>query len=425
MKSLLMVLTGAGIILTTLSTIWGLSHKLYTEDPNTNRRNFTREGKIALALALLGLFISFNTFVLKGLLDKRAEDRAEQDQRQAKIEAEQKAQSELARQQREEAQQQEVLNNTRLQQLLVKAGQQEDRDRALEQQQRDLALAQQQRTRFDEADRRAAHQALDEIRRSRNILLNINRVQYPLINVRVGAQLSVSLDHPYFRAYRKEIEDQFRRYAEMFKHGQTEELRNEYVSVTGHNGNPEFISFYPGYKSSWLNDMDIYSALQSIQLLVEIYKKGKVRNYPTTSPDVNFTYYATIDKFNNDRARAGSFGGSLSYDFSTNSFSVLGPSLTQNWTQTTGNIISFLDFPGALIYVDAPSNFLNDQVSLDYLTFTTPLEQVIMIPGSLFKRESKDNHYEFVHRFDPNPETFFEKYRYDMDVLTKSPEFPH
>jgi len=70
MKTILTALPYAGLLLATVSTIWGLTHELYIKDEH-NRRHLTRAGRYSIALALLGLFISLNTAVLKTITDKQ------------------------------------------------------------------------------------------------------------------------------------------------------------------------------------------------------------------------------------------------------------------------------------------------------------------------------------------------------------------
>ncbi len=70
MRILLFIFPYAGLALSTISAIWGLTHELYTKD-NNNRRHLTKEGKYSVAFTVLGLFVSLNTAVLKTITDNQ------------------------------------------------------------------------------------------------------------------------------------------------------------------------------------------------------------------------------------------------------------------------------------------------------------------------------------------------------------------
>jgi hypothetical protein len=212
MKTLLLILPYAGLILSSVAAIWGLTHELYTKDENNNR-HLTKAGKYSIAYTLLGLLISFNTGVLKTITDK-------QDRENAKSEAARKEQQdvlkELARQQQEEVRQQELREGTRRQEAKLAEVDQKQRDDALAAQQRDLSLKQQQLAGFNEAERRARQRTLSELQRSNKILFNVNRSQYPIgSSISVNLQFRISTDRWLLKKYARQIRSAAQQMVEM------------------------------------------------------------------------------------------------------------------------------------------------------------------------------------------------------------------
>lgn len=107
LTTLLTVLKYSGIVLAAGSTIWALTHELYTKDEH-NKRHLTGAGKVALGMIILGLLLTLNTAALEAVSKKRDKEQADtkEAQREQKIALEnlaQKQQQEADRQEKREA----------------------------------------------------------------------------------------------------------------------------------------------------------------------------------------------------------------------------------------------------------------------------------------------------------------------------------
>lgn len=194
MKTLLDILPIAGLIVATISTIWGVTRELYIKD-DSGKRHLTNAGRYSIVFTLLGLFISLNTAVLRNLVD-------DQQKAQAKAESERKERDEaftrIVERQRSEAiarQTQEAINR-----------------KADEDKLRMLSLAQQQILGFSRAENLARKQMLAEVERAavaaeqaRKIMRDLDRSLHPLFPLEVEAIFEADLLDPRYSSYRERL----------------------------------------------------------------------------------------------------------------------------------------------------------------------------------------------------------------------------
>jgi len=184
---MLTILPYAGLILTTVSTIWGLTHELYTRNEN-NERRLTKAGRHSIAFALLGLFISLNTAVLKTVTDNqdKAEAKAADDRKR-----QEDALEKIASQQREET--------------LARQTQEKIDRKANEQQKLEIEG-------FSRTERLAREQMLAEVQRAaesaehaQKIISDLDRSLHPLFPIKIHATFQADLREPLYAAYRERL----------------------------------------------------------------------------------------------------------------------------------------------------------------------------------------------------------------------------
>jgi hypothetical protein len=389
MKTLLIVLPYAGLVLSAFAGIWGLTHELTTKDEN-NRRHLTTAGKYSVAFVLLGLFISFNTAVLKTITDNQDRNAAKQAEELAN----------LARQQKEEATEERRRSEARETQAKIDREAQEGRDRALGQQQRDLALSQQQIQGFNKAERFARQRTLAELQRSHRILFNVNRGQYPLTaEIKLAPVIKISTKHPIFKNY----------YAQIQKAAQ--QLSGDEVDVK------EDSALLPPKKSL------ARSYLTHRVLNFSIYVRGR-NDILKSEPDFSFAYSGDVfGEFKENNGNIQSWLFPLRYRKSDLSFITRGPTAYPlDATHSTGKVMSYLDLPGSTLVIfcndmEADTDNLpivssncNENMSIESIYITTPFGVELELPGGLLKREKERGLSYFTHKFNPDVEHFFETY---------------
>ncbi|HEX5702365.1 MAG TPA: hypothetical protein VFX97_04010 [Pyrinomonadaceae bacterium] len=376
-KTLLIVLPYAGLVLTGVSAIWGLNHELYTKDAN-NKRHLTQAGRYAIAFTLLGMVISLNTAVLKNVTDNQARNEAAQKEQQ-------KALDELTRQQQEEA-------RARRQEEHLTQVKQEQRDNALAQQGRDLSMAQQQLAGFNRGERLARQQMMEELERSNRVLFNVNRGQYPLtVELRITPTVKISTKHPIFKDHLLKIQNE------------AQKLGVDKVDVA------ENSPLLPPDKSL------ARSYLTSRLFHFAFYRKGRA-DVLKAAPDLVFAYNGEVLGTENKWYRP------LTYKASDGSFTTVGPTATPfDITHSTGKVISYLDLPGSTLVIScsdvkevnglpavAPS--CNENMRFESIYLTTPIGVELEIPGSRLTPRTVGGMTYLVHTFDSNVERFFEIY---------------
>jgi hypothetical protein len=230
MKTLLITLQYSGLLVSSISAVWGLTHELSTKDENS-KRHLTKDGRFAIAFILLGFFISLNTGVLKNIADN-------QDKEAARGEAAQKEQratlAELARQSQDRAREQQQLEQARRQEERDNALAQAERDNALAatqrelsrqreedvrerkrrddaqaiemaQRQRDLLLVQSQQEGFNKAERSAREldrkRAAEEFNQTQKTLFEIRRNLYPVRDIVAQAQAEFPINFQELKGY--------------------------------------------------------------------------------------------------------------------------------------------------------------------------------------------------------------------------------
>jgi hypothetical protein len=94
MKIILLILTLIGALITTSSSIWSATHKLYKED--TNGRELLKSGWISIGLTITGLIITFSSGTLGYLNTKReAEAKAQKESEEKRVAFEKERQKQL------------------------------------------------------------------------------------------------------------------------------------------------------------------------------------------------------------------------------------------------------------------------------------------------------------------------------------------
>lgn len=217
MKLLLTFLPYFGLVLTTFSAIWGLTHELYTKDAN-NRRQLTSAGRYSIAFAVLGLLISLNTAILKSIIDK-------QDKAAAIATAESEK---LANQQREETRDRKAVEEARITQDKIDSDAQSRQLDELAQKQRDLALSQQQIQGFNKAEAGNRKRAVAELQRTNTLLFNVNRGQYPITkDLKITPFIRISTEHPILNPYAQQIKRAAELYEKYRNSGNRSELNSD------------------------------------------------------------------------------------------------------------------------------------------------------------------------------------------------------
>ena len=197
MRTLLTILPYAGLVLPAFSAVWGLTHELYTKGAG-NQRRLTAAGRYSIAFTLLGLFISFNTGVLKTIIDS-------QDRVEAKAAADRQKQETTLEKLEEKARAQQLRDEQR------KTQEQIDR-KDQEQQKRDLSLARQQIQGFSRTEELARDQMLVEVQRAaesaeqaQRIIHDLDRSLHPFFPINMRAIFRADLRHPPYAAYRDRL----------------------------------------------------------------------------------------------------------------------------------------------------------------------------------------------------------------------------
>ena len=162
MRAILTILPYAGLVLTTSSTIWGLTHELYIKTAN-NERRLTTAGRYSIAFALLGLFISLNSAVLKTVKDNQDKGDAEAAEARKK---------------------------------------QEDALEKIASQQREESLARQTRDKVDQEARKLSKQQIEGFGRT---IADLDRSLHPLFPLRIHSTFIADLRHPLYAAYRERL----------------------------------------------------------------------------------------------------------------------------------------------------------------------------------------------------------------------------
>lgn len=379
MRTMLMILPYAGWIITTLSTIWGLTHELYTKDEN-NKRHLTKAGKYSIAFALIGLLISFNTAALKTITDN-------QDKAIAKAEDDRKRQEEalekLSSQQREEARAQESRDEARTTQEKIDREAQEQRDNDLAQKQRDLSLSQQQIEGFSRTESLARQQTLAEIQRGNKLLFNINRGQYPITgDLKITPFIRVWTNHPLLKEYASQIAKKGKELYE--SEWQRYQASGDVTNLSGENRD----SLVLDEKSPLLpKDSRVRGLLLSMEMNFVFFAKDS-DIFNRRHGDLSFYYRGLVF------GETSGYHNRLTYRPSDSSFGIIGPTITPSHIeQPTGKLISYLDLSGATVLMLSNSElrFPCEEISkVEKILITTPSGFQLEFP-SRAERESQRN----------------------------------
>ncbi len=385
MRTLLIVLPYAGLIIATVSAIWALTHELYTKDAD-NKRHLTKEGRFSVVFIVLGLVISFNTAVLKTIVDKQEMNETAQKEQKAALEK-------LAHQQEEEAREQRRRDEARRQEEHLTQVNQEQRDNA-------LALSQQQLQGFSRGESLVRQKTLAELKRSNHILFNINRGQYPLtVALKLAPFIRVSLKHPIFRNHVQEIEKA------------AQDFRENEINVN------EDSPLLPPEKSL----ARTYLTHRVFNFF--IYRKGRTDIFKA-EPDYSFAYSGDVfGQFEDDRGNVERWNSPLRYRKSDASFIISGPTAyPSDVMHSTGQVMSYLDLPGSTLVISCDdiaattenlpmvSMNCNENMNIESLYITTPFGIQLELQGTALKRRKEGDVTYLIHEFDPDVEHFFQKY---------------
>jgi hypothetical protein len=423
MKTLLLILPYAGLVLSTMAAIWGLTHELSTKDENGKRR-LTKAGKYSIAYILLGLLISFNTGVLKTITDN-------QDRNNAKSEAAQKEQQaalkDMAEKQMAEARQQELRDEARKTKAQIAEGNQEQRDAALAAQQLDLSLQQQQLAGFNEAEMHARQRTIAELQRSNRILFNINRGQYAIgSSIIFSVNLRISTNHPLLKKYAGQIQSRAQQMldiAEQKKRTNPPEPGVDWmnwglqaqlpkgVSVNGKGEVSPLISFLDRESSLIPQDDDtVKFFLENTNLDIFIVGRGQKINSesnPESDRDIRFSYLASVFRNNDEK-----FRGVLSYSTTNRAYQILGPSLDSHFI-SKGKLVSYLDLPGSTLLIQCRP-FIGsgcNYVTIEQVLIFTPFGYILKIKEASFDHITIKGEDFIFHTFNPDVDSFFDRYK--------------
>lgn len=172
-----------GIVLASTSTIWGLTHELYTKD-DEGKRHLTRAGRYSIGFVVLGLLISLNTTVLESLNKQRADDRAQSEKQRQTLER-------LAELQRQESFNQEQREETRKQEARDLALAQEARDNAKKQ--KEAILDAEQRASIEGA-MREQRTTRGELERHIGVITELSRVLQPIDDIKLNYVMLIPND---------------------------------------------------------------------------------------------------------------------------------------------------------------------------------------------------------------------------------------
>jgi hypothetical protein len=395
MKALLIALPYAGLVLSTVSVIWGLTQEPYTKD-ETNKRHLTKAGKYSIAFTLLGLFISLNTGVLKAVTDNQELESAKQEAARKEQEA---ALKDLARQQQEESRAQGLRDEARKTQEKIDQEAQKRRDEDLFHKQRDIGLAQQQLRGFSEAESAARQRTMNLLQRSNNILRDVRRTQYPFSGaMRLSTTLRLSWDHP-----------QLKELSRLIEAASTRAPASTLISLYGDKDDIDI---------NLSKDFDLFKPiggmpeiLRSPYLMVSIYERGRNDLSSETPPDIRIIYVPDVVEGEKPGEGIGLY--TLRYFFKSRSYLIEAPPVTiEPATLSTGRITSVLALPGTTLVVGCGALGLTgcEHLSLESLNMEIPSGWQVVIDGKSFKRLTIKGREVFVHTFDPDEEKFIEKY---------------
>ncbi|MDX6497864.1 MAG: hypothetical protein QOG23_1124 [Blastocatellia bacterium] len=336
--TLLSILKYFGLLLATVSTIWGLTHELATKDDSGNRR-LTKAGRYSIALVILGLLISLNTTTLEILLKQRADDRA----RAEKLEEQSRKQQE---------QQQQALDRLERRD--------EDRKRAEEAQQIKTNQAESTRTLQEttfQAEQRASIQAtLREQRQSRmalqqhtGVIHELSRLLQPLNEMKLDPVILFPRYQPLV-PYLDRIERVSSRYlASLDANGHSTANLGIYSQGQTVNGRyvPEAIRIprESGLFPDRQTDCDASMVVEAANINIFLFKNPlDVAKLPSLQ---DMTEKADL------QLRATGFTRLLEYDPRSKRLAAvleLATNNTEAWDSTT-NIASVADLPGSQMFL--------------------------------------------------------------------------